>query len=224
MPPAPTPGDGGVFAFALDTAGQSEVQATCPLPAWDDDNFVAQQMLGKLASEIVRPADLPPTAIFGATVNVRQYVGRTSHLSLYTLVEDAHLPTALARLDATLAAVEAGELDPSRLALHKLHFARDYPTRWQSIEQMTTELSSNVLMLEADGRSWDWFDELGSSLAAVSVEDVAAALGDCREHLVVTVQGHADVVGPALDGSGKAWEWVDWQARRAELRARYGLD
>jgi predicted Zn-dependent peptidase len=113
--------------------------------------------------------------------------------------------------------VQTGKFDKNELLVSKIRNARRDGLAWQSVGQVSGNLSDLV----AEGKPFDLVKGKGERLAKVDVASVSRLLDSCAEHHITTIEGPKDVVAPQLDELGLAYEVVEWRANGDELLWKY---
>ncbi|MEQ1505816.1 MAG: insulinase family protein [Myxococcota bacterium] len=114
-------------------------------------------------------------------------------------------------------AIEAGEVNPEEVTLHKLRQARSEGVSAQSIGQVTDNMSEII----RNGQNWDVLTKRGELIASVSPDDMKPLLDGCAEHSITTLVGPKDVITPQLDELGLTYSVVEWKANGDELLWKY---
>jgi len=113
--------------------------------------------------------------------------------------------------------LESGDVSTDQMTLEKLRDARIEGMFFQSLDQVTGELTSVV----ANGRSWDALSNHGPEIASVTVDDLKELMKGCSDHVITTLQGPKDVLGPELDERGFKYEVVNYHAEGDDLLWKY---
>lgn len=210
LAPANAPVDGGVLLFDYPGSVLSYVDTSCQLAAWDDKTYAAHGLLGKLLHEEAGSA-LEPTLdrlVYQVSGTAQQYPAGLTLLQLHAVADNGEVVGVVETFGGLLDKATGGELDEARLGVHKLHYAREFATRYQSLDDMTFML---IEILKHEDRGWGWYDTIGEHLVATSMDDLKASMGSCAANAVTTIKGPADKIGPALDAAGIAYQKVDWK-------------
>jgi predicted Zn-dependent peptidase len=123
----------------------------------------------------------------------------------------------LAYYKQVVSEVQSGKFDKNELLVSKIRNARRDGLAWQSVGQVTDNLSDLV----AEGKPFDYVKGKGERLAKVDVAQVSRLLDDCAVHNITTIEGPKDVVAPQLDELGMAYEVVEWRANGDDLLWKY---
>jgi zinc protease len=208
--PAAPPTSGKVVL--LDEAGGrfATIDLGCRMAEWQPDTWAASALLGQLLDEALDDGlgkDGVPA--YAAAASAQQYPGGLGMLQLFTLTEAGKAGAAIQRLQAVAALPASGGLDEGRLAVHKLHYAREYGLRFQSAAGMQAGI---VDILKDPRRDFAWYDTLGEQIADVDGAALTTAAGSCADHAIITVRGPVAQIGPSLEAAGVAFEVFDWKA------------
>ena len=135
-------------------------------------------------------------------------------LSFYS---DGVVNTGLGRMiqywDQALAEIEAGDVNPDEVTLHKLREARSAGVSAQSMSQVTGNLTQ---VLRYD-KSWDFLTKRGELIANVQPEDLKGLVEGCAEHSITTMEGPKEVITAQLDELGMTYKIVEWKGDADEL-------
>ena len=215
--PAPAPTTSKVVLLDDAEGRFAMLDLGCRMNNWEPDTWAASALLGQLLDEslddALAQAGVPAYASVAAA---QQYPGGLGMLQLFALTESSKAGEALKQLQAVATLPQTG-LDESRLAVHKLHYAREYGLRFQSTAGMQAGL---IDILKDPRRDFDWYDGLGAQIADVDGAAMTAAAGSCADNAIITVRGPVAQLAPALDAAGVTYEVFDWEAEaNADLLA-----
>ena len=183
----------------------------CRLSDWTPDTWAASALLGQLLDEqlddAMAKAGVPA---FVSVASAQQYPGGLGMLQLFALTPAVKAGDAVKQVQAVAGAPAAGALDESRLSVHKLHYAREFGLRFQSMAGMQAGL---IEIIKDPNRDFSWYDGLGEQIADVDGAQLTAAAGACADHAIVTIRGNASELKPSLDAAGVTYETLDWSAQ-----------
>ncbi|MCB9683958.1 MAG: insulinase family protein [Alphaproteobacteria bacterium] len=113
--------------------------------------------------------------------------------------------------------VATGDIDNDELLMSKVRHARGDGVPWQSVGQVSDNLTT---MVEND-RDPAAVAHRGQDLAGIDIAQVSALLTNCDGHAITTVEGPKDIVIPQLDELGYTYQVVEWRANGDDLLWKY---
>lgn len=135
-------------------------------------------------------------------------------LSFYS---DGVVNTGLGRMiqywNQALAEIEAGNVNPDEVTLHKLREARSVGVSAQSMGQVT----DNLTQVLRYGEGWDFLNDRGELIASVQPSDLKGLVEGCAEHSITTMEGPKEIITAQLDELGLPYQVVEWKADGDEL-------
>jgi hypothetical protein len=135
-----------------------------------------------------------------------------------SLVQNGAAPFAIKTFQETIADLSAGGAAPEKVAQIKFNLAKTNVLGQQSVGQMMSRLTS---VIAVDDEDWSRFDRESDNLANVTVDDIAKALGNCKDHSVITVKGPAGFVDHVLEKEGVEFEKFEWRDEGDKLLEKY---
>jgi len=201
------------------TRTQSDLDLICRVNSPTPRDIIAVDVLGSLIGNTIS-SQMRVKEGLAYSPNGTAYVNRDGSGEIYlysTGVVNAGTGRMVEYYNEALATVEAGNIKPEDVTLHKLRVARESGIMAQSMDQMTSVLLDVVRR----GEDWDYATKKGELIAAVTAEDLARLAKGCREHAITTVVGPRSVLTPQFDERGYAYEVVEWRADGDELLWQY---
>lgn len=113
--------------------------------------------------------------------------------------------------------VATGSIQNDELLMSKVRHARGDGLTWQSVNQVSDQLTT---MVEND-RDPSVVAHRGEDLAKIDVGQVSALLANCDGHAITTIEGPKDIVIPQLDELGYTYQVVEWRANGDDLLWKY---
>ncbi|MCO4746534.1 MAG: insulinase family protein [Proteobacteria bacterium] len=203
------PGESRVLLFDDERKTQTDVTLSCPGAPATSENTAARGVFGTLLSDDLFQylrADLGVT--YGAYGGIRTGPGGTSEITMGGLFQNDAVAVSVKAFQDALVRYESGDFDADAMQLVKLNQARKYVIRQQSSAQMAGRIGAVI----EDRREWDHISKYPERLAAVDTDQIKALFGSCSDHVLITAVGPVDVMKPALDEAGIAYEVYDHEA------------
>ncbi len=218
VPPPNPAGESKILFYDAPRNSQTDVQYRCPVANNTRENRAAHNLAADLLDEdawlILRERS---GATYGANASISRWPGGWSQLGMSTSIQNDKTALAIQTFRELVDNAHDGKLSQSRLAVFKMNSAQKYGLGHQSVAQMTNRLVGPI------DNEWP-LDSLltwGEELAAVDMDQIAEAMGDCRNHAIITLEGPVAVVGPMLDAEGIEYEVVDWRTEADALLAEH---
>ena len=195
---------------------QTDVTFRCQVGPIDSKNEVALQVAAKVldqdAFKILRE-QLGTT--YGAGAYYRDWPGGSAELMMDSQVQNSAAATAVSTFFDIAKLGETGDVKEDQLKIEKLHLARQYGLGEQSVDQMTSRLTSAL------EKGLDGLQDYPDRLAAVDQAAIAKVLEGCSARAIVTVVGPQQVVEPLLKKQGIDYEVYDWRKKADEMLQKY---
>jgi zinc protease len=200
---------------------QTDITYICPISADYADNKSAQSVLGEVASERLWGILREQAGVtYGAGAGTFQSPGGSSFMYMSSLVQNGAAPFAIKTFQGVIEDLSAGGAAEEKVKQIKYNVAKKKVLGQQSVGQILGRLTSAVAL---DDEDWSRFEREADNLANVTVEDITKALGQCKDHAVITVQGPEGYVDHALEKDGIEFEMFEWKEEGEELLKKYDL-
>ena len=213
------PGEPRVFVLDDSKNTQTDVTLICPISPDYADNQSAQAVMGEIASERLWGILREQSGVtYGANAGTFQQTGGSSFLYMNSLVQNSAAAFAIQTFRDVVEDLSNGGAADEKVRQIKYNIAKKNVLGQQSVGQMVGRLSQ---VIAADDEDWSRFEREADNLANVSVDDIAKALGNCKDHAVITVKGPEGFVDHVLEREGVEFEMFEWKDEGDKLLAKY---